>query len=134
MNDDEWGKVIKCIYDSLDDRAGKDKEVKKCNDPIETQTDFDEPIDEPSNLTKDSKIRPGKSQGLLKMGPARQITYIKASEEPDFLEREKAELISIETKASVGFISRYPPELSFTCVWYISFNFISSCTILELVF
>ena len=74
----------------------KDKEVKKYNDPIETQTDFDEPIDEPSNLREDSKIRPGRSQGLLKMGPARQITYIKASKEPDFLERDKAELISIE--------------------------------------
>merc|ERR1712129_141477 len=38
----------------------------------------------------------GKSQGVLKMGPARQITYKKASEEPDFLERDKTELISIE--------------------------------------
>ena len=74
----------------------KVKEVKKYNDPIETQTDFDEPIDMPSKPREDSKIRPGKSQGLLKMGPARQITYIKASEEPDFLERDKAELISIE--------------------------------------
>ena len=74
----------------------KVKEVKKYNDPIETQTDFDEPIDMPSRPREDSKIRPGKSQGLLKMGPARQITYKKASEEPDFLERDKAELISIE--------------------------------------
>merc|ERR1712083_613096 len=74
----------------------KVKEVKKYNDPIETQTDFDEPIDMPSKPREDSKIRPGKSQGLLKMGPARQITYIKASEEPDLLERDKAELISIE--------------------------------------
>ena len=74
----------------------KDKKVKKYNDPIETQTDFDEPIDMPSKRKEDSKIRPGKSQGLLKMGPARQITYKKASEEPDILERDKTELISIE--------------------------------------
>ena len=74
----------------------KIKEVKKYNDPIETQTDFDEPIDMPSKLREDTKIQPGKSQGLLKMGPARQITYIKTIEEPDFSERDKAELISIE--------------------------------------
>ena len=72
------------------------KEALKYKDVIETQTEFDEPIDMPSKLREDSKIRPGKSQGLLKMGPARQITYKKASEEPDFLERDKTELISIE--------------------------------------
>ena len=35
------------------------------------------------------------------------------------------ELTSMETNASVGFITKYPPELSITCVSNISFNLIS---------
>ena len=53
-------------------------------------------LDKIEKTKYDQKIQPGKRQGLLKMGPAKQITYVQASEEPDFLERQKPELISIE--------------------------------------
>ena len=49
-------------------------------------------------LDADSKIRPGSSQGLLKLGSPKKIqeTNEKPIEELDYLERQKADLISIE--------------------------------------
>ena len=72
-------------------------------------------------------IRPDRSLILicLEISSAASKLVSKAVLSTFFCFIERPELMSIDTNASVGLITKYPPEFNLTCVSKISFSLVS---------